>query len=228
MPLVPLHDENPRRYITAHFVTIGLIAANIVLWLLGEASGTALSAAYGFGVVPARLFEDAELPDDLAQVAPVLTLVTYQFLHGGVLHLAFNMLFAWVFADNVEDALGHGRFLLFWLVCGAVAGIVHAIAEPGSIVPMIGASGAISGILGAYAVLYPRARILVLAFGVVPIRLPALVTIAAWFLQDLIWATAGTSGREDVALWAHIGGFVAGAALILPFRWRLVPAGPWR
>ncbi|MBM3559832.1 MAG: rhomboid family intramembrane serine protease, partial [Alphaproteobacteria bacterium] len=159
---------------------------------------------------------------------PVLTLVTYQFLHGGFLHLLFNMLFVWVFADNVEDALGHGRFLLFWLVCGGIAGLAHAAVEPVSEVPMIGASGAVSGILGAYAVLYPRARILVLAFGVVPIRLPALLTILAWFLQDLLWATTGASGHEDVALWAHIGGFVAGAILVRPFRWRPVPAGPWR
>lgn len=226
---IPFHDSNPYRYIKFCFVTSGIIAANIIVFLTTLTDPDALqSSALSFGLIPAVFNETVDRPADLLAVPGWVTLLSYSFLHADVWHLFGNMIFLWVFADNVEDALGHGRFLLFWLVCGVVAGIVHAAAEPGSVAPMIGASGAISGILGGYAVLYPRARILVLAFGVVPIRLPALLTIAAWFLQDLLWATAGTSGREDVALWAHIGGFVAGAALVLPFRWRSVPAGPWR
>ncbi|MHA1563670.1 MAG: rhomboid family intramembrane serine protease, partial [Alphaproteobacteria bacterium] len=168
--------------------------------------------AIGFGLVPARLFDGAELPRDLAQVTPLLSLITHQFLHGDWPHLLFNMLFLWVFGDNIEDAVGHRRFLAFFIGCGIAGGLLQGAVNMESVVPTIGASGAISGLLGAYVVLHPRARILVLAFTFIPLRLPALLVIGTWFAQDIIWATMGGGGR--VAFWAHIGGAIAGALLI--------------
>lgn len=220
MPFVPLHDHNPRVYIRRHYVTIALIAANLLIHLLlsGQAPADRYFTALGFGFVPDRLFGDASLAPGIAAVTPLLSLISYQFLHGGWLHLGFNMLFLWVFGDNVEDAMGHGRFLIFYIACGIVAGLVHGLVDPGSRIPTLGASGAISGVLGAYAVLYPRARLLVLAFGIVPWRLPALLVIGAWFTQDLLWGMTASPNAEGVAVWAHVGGMVAGAALVTLFR----------
>jgi membrane associated rhomboid family serine protease len=215
MPFLPLHDHNPRVYIRQHYVTIGLIVVNVAIHLLrlGEADADSFLTALGFGFVPVRLFEGAELAPGIPATPPLLSLLTYQFLHGGWLHLGFNMLFLWVFGDNVEDAMGHGRFFFFYLACGMIAGLVHGLTDVNSPVPTLGASSAISGVLGAYAVLYPRARLLVLAFGIVPWSLPALLVIGAWFAQDLLWGATGSPAADGVAVWAHIGGMVAGAAL---------------
>jgi membrane associated rhomboid family serine protease len=220
MPFLPLHDHNPHIYIRRHYVTIGLMAANLLihLALLGLSPADRFFVALGFGFVPARLFDGAMLAPGIAHVSALLSLLSYQFLHGGWLHLGFNMLFLWVFGDNVEDAMGHVRFLVFYLLCGVVAGLVHGLTDTGSTVPTLGASGAISGVLGAYAMLYPRARLLVLAFGIVPWRLPALFVIGAWFAQDLLWGATGSPNAEGVAVWAHVGGMVAGAALVTLFR----------
>jgi membrane associated rhomboid family serine protease len=220
MPFIPLHDHNPRVYIRRHYVTIGLIAANLLVFLLqlAQSPSEEFFVALGFGLIPDRLLGDGELAPGIPAVTPALSLLTYQFLHGGWLHLGFNMLFLWVFGDNVEDAMGHGRFLVFYIVCGIAAGLVHALVDPGSQVPTLGASGAVSGVLGAYAMLYPRARLLVLAFGIVPWRLPALLVIGAWFAQDLLWGATGSPNADGVAVWAHVGGMVAGAALVLLFR----------
>jgi len=220
MPFLPLHDHNPRLYIRRHYVTIGLIAANLLVHLAiaGLLPAGRFFVALGFGFVPARLLDGAQLSADIPALTTLLSLLSYQFLHGGWLHLGFNMLFLWVFGDNVEDAMGHARFLLFYLLCGIVAGLVHGLTDPASTIPTLGASGAISGVLGAYVMLYPRARLLVLAFGIVPWRLPALLVIGAWFMQDLLGGLTGSAVAEGVAVWAHIGGMVAGAALVPLFR----------
>lgn len=220
MPFLPLHDHNPRVYIRRHYVTIGLIAANLLIHLLqvGGSPTDRFFVALGFGFVPGRLLDGAELAAGIPAVSSLLSLLTYQFLHGGWLHVGFNMLFLWVFGDNVEDAMGHGRFLVFYLTCGIAAGLVHGLTDPASTVPTLGASGAVSGVLGAYALLYPRARLLVLAFGIVPWRLPALLVIGAWFAQDLLWGATNSPAAEGVAVWAHIGGMIAGAALAPLFR----------
>ena len=220
MPFLPLHDHNPRVYIRRHYVTIGLMAANLLvhLALLGFSPTDRFFVALGFGFVPGRLFDGAELAPGIPHVSALMSLLSYQFLHGSWLHLGFNMLFLWVFGDNVEDAMGHLRFLVFFILCGIVAGLVHGLTGTASTIPTLGASGAISGVLGAYAVLFPRARLLVLAFGIVPWRLPALLVIGAWFAQDLLWGATGSANAEGVAVWAHIGGMVAGAALVLLFR----------
>jgi membrane associated rhomboid family serine protease len=220
MPFLPLHDHNPRLYIRRHYVTIGLIAANLLvhLFIAGQLPAERFFVALGFGFVPARLLDGAQLSAEIPALTPLLSLLSYQFLHGGWLHLGFNMLFLWVFGDNVEDAMGHARFLLFYLLCGIVAGLVHGLTDPGSTIPTLGASGAISGVLGAYVMLYPRARLLVLAFGFIPWRLPALLVIGAWFMQDLLGGLTGSAVAEGVAVWAHIGGMIAGAALVPLFR----------
>ncbi len=229
MPLLPLHDANPRRHIDFQYVTVAIIGlcSAVFVWQRSLTPDELFALAIGFGVVPARLFDGAELPRDLAQVQPVVSLVTYQFLHGDWPHLLFNMLFLWVFGDNIEDALGHKRFLPFFIGCGIAGAGLHAAVNMGSVTPTIGASGAISGLLGAYVVLHPRARILVLAFTIIPLRLPALLVIGTWFAQDVIWATMGGGG--GVAFWAHIGGAIAGALLIrfvMPYR-KERRASPW-
>ena len=148
----------------------------------------------------------------------IFTLFSYQFLHGGWQHLIFNMLFLWVFGDNIEDAVGHTRFIIYFLVCGVIGGLVHCFVNPSSLSPTIGASGAIAGVLGGYLLLYPRARLLVLAFGFIPVRLPALLVIGAFFTQDLLWGITGSSASQGVAVWAHIGGFVSGFIIIFLLR----------
>ena len=166
MPLIPLHDANPRLYIRAHYVTIALIVINTLIFVsqLGIGDGQRFDAVAGYAVVPARFFEGFEVPSGITGVTSPLTLVTYQFLHADWAHLAFNMLFLWVFGDNIEDALGHVKFLVFFLLCGIAGGLLQSIVDPESVTPVIGASGAISGVLGGYLLLYPRARLLVLAF----------------------------------------------------------------
>lgn len=234
MPLLPLHDANPRRYIRAHYVTIALIAANLLIFLpvsgLGEDG--LYRALLGYGVVPVRLFEDVALPDGVAGVSSWLTLLTYQFLHGSWEHVIFNMLFLWVFGDNLEDAFGHLRFLGAYLLCGVVGGLVHAVIQPDSATLVVGASGAVSGVLGGYLVLYPRARLLVLAFFIIPVRLPALLVIGTFFAQDLLWALTNSPTAMSIAVWAHIGGFATGAFLAWRYRRRNIAtgirdAGPW-
>lgn len=235
MPFIPLHDANPRRYIRAHYVTIGLILVNLaVFWQTRDlVAGGIDHLLIGYTLVPARLFGDVQLAVDLPGVSSLMTLLSYQFLHGGWKHFLFNMLFLWVFGDNVEDALGHLKFIAFFLICGVAGGLFHSFVDPQSLTPTIGASGAIAGVLGGYLVLYPRARLLVLAFGFIPLRLPALIVIGTFFAQDLLWGITGTAAIQGIAVWAHIGGFVAGALLVLLLKrthaltWR-GPPGPWQ
>ncbi len=234
MPLIPLHDSNPRVYIRAHYVTITLVVVNLLIFLLmlGLSEAELFDAVIGYALIPARLFTDLELPDGVAGATPLLSLVSYQFLHGGWEHVLFNMLFLWVFGDNIEDALGHKKFLLFFVLCGVAGGLLHSVLDPESVVPTIGASGSISGVLGAYLLLYPRARLLVLLFVFIPIRLPALLVIGAFFAQDLIWAATNSPAALNVAVWAHIGGFLAGMALVVVLKnprvvvWHRPPR-PW-
>ncbi|MEP4377717.1 MAG: rhomboid family intramembrane serine protease [Alphaproteobacteria bacterium] len=235
MPLIPLHDANPRLYIRAHYATIALIAINTLIFVsrIGIGDGQLFEAVAGYAVVPARFFDGFEVPVRIESVSAPLTLLTYQFLHADWAHLAFNMLFLWVFGDNLEDALGHVRFVMFFLLCGIAGGLAQSIVEPDSVTPVIGASGAISGVLGGYLVLYPRARLLVLAFLMIPLRLPALLVIGTFFAQDLLWGLTNAPAALGTAVWAHIGGFVAGAVLVVFLRnprvslWHKPPS-PWK
>ena len=235
MPFLPLHDANPRLYIRAHYVTIGLILLNAAIFLntFGSAESGLDESLIGYALVPARLFGEAQLPAGWPGVSSSLTLVSYQFLHGGWAHILFNMLFLWVFGDNIEDALGHLRFIAFFLICGVAGGLLHSFVDPQSLTPTIGASGAIAGVLGGYLLLYPRARLLVLAFGFIPLRLPALLVIGTFFAQDLLWGITGTAAVQGVAVWAHIGGFIAGAILVILLKRAHIPLwhrppGPWK
>lgn len=225
MPFLPLHDANPRLYIRAHYVTIALILINaVIFWNTAGSVASGLdNSLIGYALVPARLFGEVQLPAGWPSVSAPLTLLSYQFLHGGWQHLIFNMLFLWVFGDNIEDALGHARFIVFFLICGVAGGLFNSLIDPRSLVPTIGASGAIAGVLGGYLILYPGARLLVLAFGFIPLKLPALLVIGTFFAQDLLWGLTGVAAVQGVAVWAHIGGFVAGAALVIPLRRARVP-----
>ena len=220
--MIPLHDDNPTRIFP--YVTVGIIAACplVFLWQasLGPAGNQAV--AYSLGLVPAVLTHRLELPPELALVAPSLTIATSMFLHGGFLHLAGNMLYLWIFGNNVEDAMGHGRFLAFYLVCGSAAALGQILQDPASQIPMIGASGAISGVLGAYLLLYPHARVLVLiplGFLAYMVRIPAGWVLGLWFALQLL-SSVLSSGQGGVAWFAHIGGFIAGLILIPVFKQR--------
>ena len=180
------------------------------------------AAVYALGVIPAVLFDEARLVSELEWVAPALTPITSMFLHGGILHLAGNMLYLWIFGNNIEDAMGHARFIVFYLLCGIAAVFAQALPDTSSTIPMIGASGAISGVLGAYLLLYPHARVLVLiplGFFLHTMRLKAGIVLGIWFAMQVISSLASGDG-PGVAGNAHIGGFVAGIVLLPIFKRR--------
>jgi membrane associated rhomboid family serine protease len=223
--MIPLRDDNPTR--TTPFLTVGLIAANALVFLyqLSLPPRAAKLFVYQFAMIPAVVFGTDQLPGSVTAIPPTLTLFTSMFLHGGFMHLAGNMLYLWIFGNNIEDAMGHARFLVFYLVCGLLASLSHAFTNLGSEIPSLGASGAISGVLGAYLLLYPRARVLVLIPLWIFMRLmyvPAAFALGIWFLMQLL--SGGLSGSQGggVAWWAHIGGFVAGMALVGLFKQRSV------
>ena len=223
--MIPLKDINRTRTFPA--VTLLLVAANAAsfVYQLSLGSGPMLAGFFHqFGLVPRALlsigyWQEAGL---LLGLAP---LVTSMFLHGGWMHFLGNMLYLWVFGDNVEDWLGSVRFLLFYLVCGLLAALMQIAVHPGSRIPMIGASGAISGVLGAYLVLFPGARVLTfvpILFFFYLVRLPALIFLGLWFLMQFyngaLSLAAGALSMGGTAWWAHIGGFAAGVVLILKYR----------
>lgn len=221
---VPLHDENYLRDIKFQYVTLGLIALNIIVFLL-QLAGMREPVVASFAIIPAELAETSgpfvETPYQAVPVPEQMTLLTYMFFHGDLLHLGGNMLFLWVFGDNVEDAMGHVKFLLFYLICGAFAGLVHTFMVPGSPNPLIGASGAVAGVIAAYLMLHPRVRVWVLAFKTIPLRLSAAVVLGIWIVTQFVMVMVPEIG--PVAWWAHIGGLIAGAVLILFMRRPGVP-----
>jgi membrane associated rhomboid family serine protease len=203
-------------------VTVAIIGvcALVFFWQLSLGQVGAQAAIYALGFIPAVVYGFTDLPAELGWIPAPLTVFTSMFLHGGLLHLAGNMLYLWIFGDNIEDRLGHGRFIVFYGLCGIAAALAQSLLDFDSTIPMIGASGAVSGVLGAYAVLFPRARVLV----VIPIfivfytlRLPALWVLGFWFLGQLLSSLAVSPGGGGVAFLAHVGGFVAGALLVHPF-----------
>ena len=215
---VPLSDSNPLKIISFQYVTVTLIAINFAIFLFyHHGPGTELeqNALYSYGVIPAALFNHQELAQSLVRMPDQLTLLTYQFFHAGWLHLLSNMAFLWVFGDNIEDSMGHWRFAVFYICCGVLAGLAHAVAGPQSPAPLIGASGAVAGVLSAYMVLHPKQQVWVLFFLRIPFRLPALWAIGAWIaFQFFSLAADEGNAKEAVAWWAHIGGFVAGIPLL--------------
>lgn len=207
--MIPIKDDNPR--LRPPIFTVGLIALNIVAFYFEIQFGLD-TVVYQYGAIPSHIVELQSLE----------TLLTSMFLHGGFLHLGGNMLYLWIFGDNIEGYLGHSRFLMFYLLCGLVAVFTHIFLSGISEIPMVGASGAVSGLLGAYLVKYPKARVLV----VIPIvwfltirKIPAYVVLGFWFAMQLFYALSslGISQGGGVAFWAHIGGFAAGIVLIYLF-----------
>jgi membrane associated rhomboid family serine protease len=227
---IPIHDDAPIRRIGAPVVAWSVMALCIVAFVgsqVGALPPVEPYLAAGFGIIPKVLFGEARLPEGLSQAPTWATPVTSLFLHAGWAHLVGNMLFLWVFADNVEDDFGHARFLLFYLLCGVLAALCHAVLNPGSGQPLIGASGAISGVIGAYVLLNPRVRIWGLVLKYIPVLVPAWVAIGGWAAFQLIQAVLGPQGA--VAWFAHIGGLAAGLALTPLFKPRgLSIAARWR
>ncbi len=215
--MIPLKDINPAR--SAPVVNIALIVANVLVFIymvyastLAPGSENAFMMAYGTVPLRVSLFEQGRVTAEAA----LLPLVTSIFLHGGLMHLAGNMLFLWVFGDNVEDYFGHVGYLLFYLVCGVGSGLIHVLFNLGSRIPAVGASGAISGVMGAYAVLYPRHRILTFFF-VFLLPVPAILILGYWFVIQFLEGVTGIGTRTQggVAVWAHVGGFVLGVLITL-------------
>jgi membrane associated rhomboid family serine protease len=224
--VIPISDRHPtRRTPVVTWTVLGLCVVAF-LWQVTGGGDSFERSIYTLGLIPAVLTGRAVLPPELAVVPAPATIFTSMFLHGGFLHLAGNLLYLWVFGDNVEDRFGRGGYLVFYLACGVVAAFAQVLPEPGSPVPMIGASGAISGVLGAYLLLYPHRRIeVIVPVVIIPYRmvLPAVVVLGLWFVMQLIASLGAPQGEGGVAFRAHIGGFVAGLALT-PLMSRLRPA----
>jgi membrane associated rhomboid family serine protease len=229
--MFPLYDDNPTEIFP--LVTLLIMGTCVGVWILVQGAGMSESALAGsvctLGAIPAEITNQLGVPGPFRGGGPCRlggltwpTLISSMFLHGGWVHLIGNLWFLWIFGNNVEDSMGHGRFLVFYLLTGLVAGGSHIISDPSSPVPMVGASGAISAIMGAYLVLYPRARVHTLFIIIIIVRvfsLPAWFFLLYWFFLQVALSSAQGSGTGGgVAFWAHIGGFLAGVALVKLFQ----------
>jgi len=211
---VPLYDVNALKHIRVQYVTISIIVVNVAVWLVtGFAATDEFSgrAAMGLGYVPALLFDNRVLDPSLYIVPDDWTYITYAFLHGDFWHIAGNMLFLWVFGDNVEDAMGHVKFLIFYLLCAAASAWFHGYLDPHSTGPLIGASGAISGVVASYFLLHPKVRIWVLILWRIPLPLPAFIPLIFWILQQFYMLVVDNEGNVSWA--AHAGGILTGLVL---------------
>ena len=232
--MIPYKDENPTDL--APLFTVGLIVVNALVWLVVQGAGLnsadLVRSVCELGLIPGEVLRTVP-PGTAVPVGPGMrclltaqphwwTVATSMFLHAGWLHIIGNMWFLWVFGNNIEDSMGHARFVAFYLLCGVAAALAQMVSDPRSAVPMVGASGAISGVMGAYILLYPRVRvhtIVWLGFFVTTVALPAYVILGYWFVYQLLLGTVGSLSRMEggTAFWAHVGGFVAGMALIRVF-----------
>jgi membrane associated rhomboid family serine protease len=226
---VPVYDDNRTSSIRFQYVTMALIVVNFVVFGL-EVSGMQAQVIASFGIVPGRLLNGpllggiATMPGETLMLPPWATVFTYMFFHADIWHIGTNMLFLWVFGDNVEDAMGHVRFLGFYIACGVAAGLVHALMQPSSPVALLGASGAVAGVIAAYVMLYPRVKVWVLVFRIIPLNITAAWAIGAWVATQIVMVLLPQSGPATaVAGWAHIGGLAAGAVLVVILRRRGVP-----
>jgi membrane associated rhomboid family serine protease len=229
--MIPLADSPPRRRFP--WVTVAIIALNALVFLYELTLGSRQLDVFvqSVGTIPVEILSGRDLPPPAPIPGVVwITLLTAMFVHGGFLHIASNMLYFWVFGDNVEDSLGHSTFLVFYLACGIIAGLTHVFVNAGSTVPSVGASGAIAGVLGAYLLMFPHAQVRTLLF-IGPFitwpRISAVLLIGFWFLTQLVSGLASldvaTEQSTGVAFWAHIGGFVGGLVLALILRPRPAP-----
>ena len=236
--MIPLRDTVPSK--TFPVITISLILINTAVFFYELSLGSELPSFISrYGIIPVRFFHPLFLHTDvLAGVAEHL--LTFMFLHGGWLHVIWNMLYLWIFGDNVEDRMGHFRYLIFYLGCGVASGCVQILINPSSHLPIVGASGAIAGVMGAYLLLYPFGRVATLfffLFFVDIIEIPAFFFLGFWFVLQFFSGsfslTSGSSVSGGVAWWAHIGGFLCGALLVVPFTrrrrmgWQAGKHRPW-
>lgn len=253
--MIPIRDDNPQ--ILTPYATWIIVALNVAAWVLVQGLGgqpALASSICTLGLVPGELLGmvpagvgvpiSATARCVIADSGNWATVLTHMFLHGGWMHLIGNMWFLWIFGNNVEDSMGHGRFVVFYLLCGLAAAALQVGADPAAAIPMVGASGAIGGVMGAYVVLYPRVNVHMLfwfGFYVTTFAIPAFWMLGYWFLVQMIggFSSVGAQGG-GVAFWAHVGGFVAGAILVYGFRdrellarhphhgWRQPAAGAYR
>jgi membrane associated rhomboid family serine protease len=235
LALMPLGDDNEGRT-TTPYVTYVLIALNIAVFFLLQMPNDAFT--YAYSVVPREITTGRDLTQPIQVGGGILpqapgpqpiylTTLTAMFMHGGLMHLFGNMLYLWIFGDNVEDAMGHAKFLAFYLLCGLAATLAHVFSSPNSIVPSLGASGAIAGVLGGYLFMFPgkQVRVLIGYMGIIP--LPAVIVIGFWGVLQFMGgfgsiARTEQTGGGGVAYWAHVGGFAAGLILVSLFRNRAV------
>jgi len=229
----PLRDDNPT--LQKSVITFLIVCINIVVWVFVQGLGTEpalIQSVYSYGLIPGELLQTMK-PGTSVRISPTLiyiieenpnwfSLLSHMFLHGGWFHIIGNMWFLTVFGDNVEDSMGQVRFIIFYLLCGLIAASIQILFNPSSPVPMVGASGAISGIMGAYMILYPKAPVhLLIFFGffIERVIVPAYFMMAYWFVLQLIGALPSTGAQDGgVAFWAHVGGFIAGVILIPIFK----------
>lgn len=220
--MIPLRDDNPTEITPVVTVTFIVMCVLVFLYEISLPASTNEAFVYMYGAIPAVVFGHVQLPPELMSVPAYGTLISSMFLHGGWMHLIGNMLYLWIFGNNIEDVMGHVKFIVFYGACGVFAALSHAFIDPESTIPMVGASGAISGVLGAYLLLYPRARVLVfipIGFFSQMIYVPAAVVLGLWFLLQ-VFSGGMSVGHEGggVAFFAHIGGFLAGMVLIGLFK----------
>jgi membrane associated rhomboid family serine protease len=221
--MIPIRDRNPTTIFP--YVTYGFIAVNALVFLLQL-------FLQGMGELNAFIYSWAMIPNNILQGTGLVTLITSMFLHGGITHIGGNMLYLYIFGNNIEEALGHVKFLVFYLICGVCASSLHVLMTLNPAIPTLGASGAIAGVLGAYLVLYPKARVdtLVIFYFITWVTLPASVILGFWFVLQLFSGTLSiaASTATGVAYFAHIGGFATGALLALPLRGKVRQPPPER
>ena len=221
---IPIHDANALEHIRFQFVTVGLIIINVIVFLitiLGADEAFSTASVFGLGYIPAVVNDLVEMDPLDVFVPENFTYLTYAFLHADIFHLGGNMLFLWVFGDNVEDALGHLKFLVFYLACAAAGAFLHGIILPESQLPLIGASGAVAGCVSAYLILHPRVKLWVLVLFRIPLRIPAWIPLVLWIGLQFVMLASQT---EDEVSWpAHVGGILAGAILVIILKRRQVP-----
>jgi membrane associated rhomboid family serine protease len=221
--MIPLRDDQPS--FSVPFINYFLIAANVLVYLwefsIGVQSRQALNAfVAAFALVPRHSFAVLTGHSFDSPASAIVPLFTSMFLHAGIVHVAGNMLFLWIFGDNVEDYLGHFRYLLFYLGSGLAAGITHLLLNIDSRMPTVGASGAIAGVMGAYFILYPRARVLTWFPPIFLFHVPAWLMLGYWFVVQFFMGAAPSTAQSGIAVWAHVGGFVAGVLMIKMFAER--------
>ncbi len=233
--MIPISDDNPADL--TPFVTWAFIAAciGVYLWQLSLGRHSEEAFVYAYSLVPAQLFGGHPFAGSEGAPAPALTIFTSMFMHGSWLHLGGNMLFLWIFGNNVEDLMGHFRYVLFYLVSGAAAALTQGFTDPQSAIPMLGASGAISGVLAAYVLAYPSARVtVIIPLGILlyPVKIAAFYVVGFWFLLQLLSWSLSDPNQPGVAFAAHIGGFCAGLVLTPFLKSSAIPLfgrkrGPW-